>query len=708
MKRTRTKVASLLFALMLCFGFVLPALAADGAGTDGPPSEGVPTLGTVKITNNSYFELKDVNILPDQGGKNVAFTVTIHNNDSTDLMFIDYWVHLKTKSGNEISVRILPQDKDKNRISPKSSQDIGFYAITNEKTELSDLVFQFIKWDFSLPNFERTLGEITVPDSYSVVTPADGSRIVKMTGIPMKTSIKKLLVNKNEKTFNATVIMIMENVGNKSIAVPAYQFVLRTSEGYMYPLEAKNLKDLTIDPRTDEEIEMSGSVPSTVSQDGWQLIMIQNLADLKMNLAMSYYQLPAMSQTDGVDVGKEYTFTNKSGLYTAKVTTFNRLPWEDQDMLTANLVLSNKGEESLPIPDMTGYFYLDEAVKVEAKLIRTDQIIGLPVGSSANFRFVGKMPYTYQFSKVKLVLQEKESDTKTNDLLEFVNSSEMMSVPYNNIGETFVVEHIGRNASYTVRNVQTFVGDTSETIMVQVEAANLEKRYVDAARMVAQFKTPDGIVYPAAVSNVKNKVSPGGKALLFLTANVPKGVSPAGMHVLLGEAITEGKLTAADQKPDGYINAAAYWLPDEIVAVQGSFKQVELAPYTLTINHISTWLKYGELKLTFNYELTRNLLVETNTEGRKFIIYLEDEKGNKTLSREFDFADFEASRPNDGTKDTKIRLGKTDGFEIIETDQELIFKLETLKTYRLSIYDSFQGQKKLLATQKIDWFSTTD
>jgi hypothetical protein len=500
----------------------------------------------------------------------------------------------------------------------------------------------------------------------------------------------------------------MENVGNRSVAVPAYQFALRTSEGFMYPLEAKNIKDLRIDPQTDEEIELSGSVPSTVSPDGWQLIMIENLADLKMNLAISYYQLPAVSQTDGVDVGKEYSFTNKSGLYTAKVTSFNRLPWEDQDILTANLVLSNKGESSLPIPDMTGYFYLDDAVKVEAKLIRTDKIIGLSPGGSANFQFVGKIPYTYQFSEVKLVLQEKESDTKTNDLLEFVNSSEMMNIPYNNVGETFTVEHVGRSASYKVRNVQTYRGDTADTIMVQLEAANLEKRHTNVTKLVAQFKTPDGIVYPAAVSNIKNKVSPNGKALLFLTANVPKGLSTSGMHVLVGEAVTDGKLTEGDEKPDGYVNAAAYWLPDEKFAVQDNFNQVELAPYTLTINHINTWLKLGELKLTFNYELTRNLLLETNTEGRKLIIYLEDENGNKSFSREFDFADFEAPKPNDGTKDTKIRLGKVEGFEIIETDQDLIFKLETLKTYRLSLYDSYQGQKKLLATKQIDWFSTTD
>ncbi|WP_248926553.1 hypothetical protein [Paenibacillus hamazuiensis] len=704
MKRTYNRLTVLLLVCALIFGNAVTVLA-DG---DGGAEEGVPTLGKVNITDNSFFELKDVYMLPDQGSKNVAFTVTIHNNDSTDLMFIDYWVHLLTKSGNQISVKILPEFKDKNRITPKSTQDIGFYATVNEKTELSDLVFRFIKWDFSQPNFERNLGEISVSDSYSVVTPAGGSRIVKMTGIPMKTSIKKLLTSKNEKNYNATVVFVMQNVGTKSIAVPAYQFAIRTSEGYMYPLEAKNLKDLTIDPQVDKELELSGSLPVSVSPDGWQLVIIQNIADLKLNLSVAYYELPAVTETEGVDVGKDYTFTTKKGLYHAKVTAFNRMPWEDQDMLTANLVLSNQGVDALPIPDLTGYFFLDEAVKIEAKLIRTDNIIGLPVGSSINFQFIGKLPYTYNFSKVKLVLQEKESDTKTNDLLEFVNSSEMMNIPYNNVGEKFTVQHVGRNASYKVRNVHTFLGDANDTFMVQLEVENLEKRSVNGTKLVAQFKTPDGTVYPATINEVKKKINPGGKALLFLWANVPKGFPATGLHLLIGEAITEGKLTEGDGKPDGYINGSAYWLPEEDLTVQKTLDKLVLAPYTFTINHISTWLNSRELRLTFNYELTRDLLLETNTEGRKLIITFEDEKGAKTFSREFDFKDFDASEPNDGTKDTKIRLGKVEKFEIKETDEELIYKLETLKTYRLSVYDSFQGQKKLIGTQEIAWFSITD
>lgn len=707
----------LLLSAALTLSTVAPAFADDGGTT--PPSStstvlstgSAPSLGQVTVNGSSFFELKNVTILPEKGSKTVTFTVSVHNEGTTDLLFIDYWPRVKTKSGNQISVRILPQDKDKNKITPKSVQDISFYATVNETTELTDLIFQFIKWDFSQPNFERTIGEIAVPDNYSIITAATDSHQINMGGTEVKTSIKKMLMTKNEKNFTPTVILNMENVGSRTAAVPAYQFLIRTSEGYMYPLDAKNLKDLAINPQVNKEVELTGSVPVSVSTEGWQLVVTQNAADIKLNLPIAYFELPQVSEPDTVDSNKEYNFTNKEGTYTTKLNSFQRLPMEDQDILSANLTLLNKGTDSLPLPDLTGHFLLDDKVKVEAKLIQTDKVIGLPSGSSASFQFIGKMPYTYQFSNVKLVLQEKTGEKETEDLLEFAHRSELLNMPYYNVGEVYKNTDVGRNASYQVRSVKTYSGDTADIFTVQMETTNLEKRYNDVSKLVAQFKTADGSIYPAAVSEIKNKITPGGKAMLVLSSTLPKGFPTSNMNVMIGEAVTDNKFSTEKDTADAYVNAVGFWLPNESFVAQDDLMNVDLFPYTLSINKINTWLDREKLKLTFNYELSKNLLMSFNTEGRKLVIGLEDSNGNKSFMREFDFKDFDqidVTTDTDVSKDTKIRLGKRDGFVIEERDQDLIFHLETLKTYKLSIYDSFQGQKKLLATKTIDWFSTTD
>ncbi|MCM3267400.1 hypothetical protein [Paenibacillus elgii] len=733
-KRKRYKTCIVLLAAVLAFGSALPAFAAESGGTTPPSgttatvSTGTaPAIGQVALNAASYFEIKNVVMMPEQGNKTVTFTVGVHNGGATDLQFIDYWPRLRTKSGNQISVRVLPQDKDKNRIPAKSSQDISFYATVNESTDLKDLIFEIIKWDFSMPeaDFVRKIGDVSVPDDYTVVTPAGKAHTIQMASNPVKGTIKKVLMSKNEKNYTPTIVLNLENVGSKSVAVPGYQYLLRTSEGYMYPLDAKAIKDLTLNPQTNKDIDLTGSVPVSVSTEGWQLVIVQNAQDLKLNLPIAFFALPAVSDTDGVDTGKAFSFTNKAGTYTAQLNTVQRLPWEDQDILTAGFTLSNKGPEALPIPDLTGYFKLDDNVKVEAKLVRTDNVIGLAPNAEAQFQFIGKIPYTSQFGKVKLVLQEKtgsgSSDGKTDqqtaasDLLEFVHRSELMNIPYNNFGETYKVTNVGRSASYKVRSITTYAGETADTFTALLEVGNLETRASDISKLVGYFKTAQGRYYPAAISEIKTKVSPDGKALLLLSTNIAKGFPTSGMSVIIGEAVTEGKLTEADKKPDAYVNAAAYWLPQEDFTVKKDFKNIDLVPYQLSLSNIRTTIDQKGVKLKFDYELIKDLMLTTNMEGRKLTLELEDSDQKIKFNKEFDFKDFDGGTPDkpgaaSGQLDSKdkIIVGKHKDLEIQASDGDLIFKVSYVKKFKLNLYDSFQGQKKLIATKEVEWFVTTE
>ncbi len=732
-KRKRYKTCIVMLAAVLAFGSALPAFAAEG-GTNPPSattasiSTGTaPAIGQVALNASSYFELKNVVMMPEQGNKTVTFTVGVHNGGTTDLQFIDYWPRMRTKNGNQISVRVLPQDKDKNRIPAKSSQDISFYATVNESTDLKDLIFEMIKWDFSMPetDFVRKIGEVSVPDDYSVVTPGGQAHTIQMANNPVKGVIKKVLMSKNEKNYTPTIVLNLENVGSKSVAVPGYQYLLRTSEGYMYPLDAKAVKDLTINPQTNKDIDLTGSVPVSVSTEGWQLVIVQNAQDLKLNLPIAFFALPGVSDTDGVDTGKAFSFTNKTGTYTAQLNTVQRLPWEDQDLLTAGFTLSNKGPEALPIPELTGYFKLDDNVKVEAKLVQTDNVIGLAPNAEAQFQLIGKLPYTSQFGKVKLVLQEKtgsgssdgktEQQTATNDLLEFVHRSELMNIPYNNIGETYKVTNVGRSISYKVRSVTTYGGETADTFTALLEVSNLESRASDISKLVGYFKTANGRYFPAAISEIKTKINPDGKALLLLSTNVSKGFPTSGTSVIIGEAVTEGKLTEADKKPEAYVNAVAHWLPQEDFTVKTDLKNIDLVPYQLSFSNIRTTIDQAGVKLKMDYELTKDLMLTTNMEGRKLIVELDDADRKIKFNKEFEFKDFDGGTPDKQGAATnrldpkdKIVIGKHKDLELKADDKELIFEVSYVKKFKLNLYDSYQGQKKLIATKEVEWFIATE
>ncbi|KRF03175.1 hypothetical protein ASG89_23875 [Paenibacillus sp. Soil766] len=702
----------------------LSALLALGAATpvwaDSSPSTPVLDVGTVNMTGSSYFELKQIHLLQDHSGKLATFTVTIHNEGSSEVQFIDYWVRLKSKSGNQFTARLLPADKDKNRVAPGSTTDVTFYANVNASTNLQDLVVQFIKWDFNQSNFERILGEVTVPDDYTDVTPADLASVISVGGTNVKASIKKFVSNKNEKYHVPTVYLSLENVGSQTVSIPAYLFSIRTSEGLMYPMEAKGLKDLQINPKETKEIQLSGSIPVAVATDNWQLAIAETIADLKLNVAVANFQLPTVSQSEGGSVGKAYTFTNKSGVYTAELNGLHRLPWEDQDLLTADLTLSNNGEESLPIPKLSGYFLLDDAVKIDAKLIQTAKVIGLGAGASVNLQIAGKVPYTYEFSQIKLVLQENEGETPgtgtgtgstaATDVLEFSTQAELQAIPLMGMGQFYTSNDIGRKAKYGVRSVSTYADKTNIMYSAMVEATNLEKRFTNVSKFVANFRSSDGTIFPATVAEVKNKISPTGKALLNVWASIPQGFPTANMSLLLGEAVTEGKLSEGEKAvADAYVNPVAYLLPDEKNQVATTLRNVELFPYTISIDKIGTSISNSVFTLKFNYELTKEKMTEINTEGHNLLLVFEDGGGIKRFEKKFDFKDFDViNGDSTADEDSKIRLGKRDNFEIAITDAGLIYNTQFLKKYTFSIYDEFQGQRKLMATQQADWFITSD
>ncbi|MHC0618007.1 hypothetical protein ACYE8R_14690 [Paenibacillus sp. M.A.Huq-82] len=700
MKPPFMKLAALAFSVSLSLSTVTPAIA------NGEESA---ILGKVAISEQSYFELKQIHLTTSQNGKLAVIHVSLHNGGSSALKVIDYWIRLKNKTGSQFSARSLPSDKDKTSVAPGSSVDLTYYANVNENTQLQDLVVAFMNWDLNRPKFEKVLGEVSVPEAYTDVTPPQEGTIFQVEETDIKASIKKFVSNKNEKYHVPSVYLTLENMGTKAVAIPAYMFSIRTPEGLLYPLEAKGIKDLAIKPKESKEIQLSGTIPVAVATDHWELVITETLPDLKIDLPIAVFQLPGASLNDGGSIGQAYSFTSKSGVYTAELNALYRLPWEDQDLLSADMTLSNKGPDTLSIPNLTGYFLLDDAVKIAANVVQTANVVGIASGSSLSLQMVGKIPYTSKYSRVKLVLQEKESDTVTTDVVEFTSQSELQAIPFHRLNQTYTLADEGRSTGYRIRNLNRFASNTGSLVIAQVEATNLEKRYTVTPIPVAHFRATDGTVIPALVAEVKNKISPNGTALLNVSASLPKGFSMENMQLILGESVTEGKLTESGGAPDSYVKPVAFMLPEVKTDVKNSLKNVDVYPYQISLNQIGTMIENSTFTMKFNYEISREGYLETNVDGHKLVLVFEDGSGQKSFEKWFEMKDID---PVDGetpeTGGTKLKLGKHDNFKIQVTDADLIFKSSFLKQYKLSLYEEFQGQRRLLATQAADWFVITD
>ncbi|KRE82527.1 hypothetical protein ASG89_14835 [Paenibacillus sp. Soil766] len=715
------KIIYLLLFLLFLSSAASPVSASAGAGVASSIAAelaeeqviGAESLGKVAIGEASYMEVQDVMLLPgDQDGM-VTFTVNVHNGGVSELSFKNYWVRLQSKAGNTFAVNQFTQSGDTNRIAPGTSQSYSFYAKVNVVTELQDLVFKLVQLDFSVAGFERVIGQLMPASDYTVVTPVGATRSVRIDGTPFYANIERMSISRNDDFYLPSVYFEMENKGTSSAKLPDLSYYIRTAQGHMYPLQAATLgKGTELQPLAEKEGLLSGSIPREAGAEGWQLVIMEmtmaNDGKSSLKLPVAYFAVPEAVEVE-VSLGNDYEFSNKSGTYTARLTSLQRLPWEDQDILAANITLTNKGGQALSIPNLKGYFELDDAMTVEASLIQTDRVISLQPGKEINLQLAGKIPYTSDFKDLNLVLQEKAADGQVSDLLTFHHNKELMGMKVVPAAETRTLTDIGQSTAYSVRSTQTFAGESADLFTVQLSVENLEKRFTDLRKQVAQFRAEDGTVFPAHMSEITNKVIPGGKALIYIYATIPKGYQMEDLQLILGDAVTfSGAATdkGGAVQEDGYVNAAVFQLPDEIEEPQGGFAELDVYPYTITLSHIGTQINFvqGTVMLDFDYELKRDTFVETSMKDHSLIVELKDD-----LDRSGKEIIVSQTYALDGVDPTKsLQIGFHDA-TITYTNKDKIYQIGDMKTYQLNVYHQFQnGQKKLLATKELDWFVFTD
>ncbi|WP_159884970.1 hypothetical protein [Paenibacillus puerhi] len=699
-KSSYRKIAALAVAMTVTLGSAWPAPLVHADMRIGK---------TIAITSQSYFVLEQLHLTASQNGKTAILNIHIHNGGDRAMKVIDYWLRLTNKSGSQFPVRMLPSDLAKTHVAPGSTTKLTYYATVNENTQVQDLIVEFMKWEFNQPNFERSLGAVAVPETYKDVTPSHETSVLRIGETDMQASIKKLISHTNEKYHVPNVFITLENSGSHTAKLPEYQYSIRTPDGLLYPLEPRGAKDVVIKPKEKKDIELSGTIPIAVDAGQWELVLTESVPDLPIKLQAGAFQLPEAALNQKGSLGTDYTFTTKDGVYTARMNAMSRFPWEDRDLLSANLSLGNTGTDALPIPNLTGYFLLDDKVKIEAKAIQTTDVANLDAQTSAGLQMVAALPYRSEFSRVKLVLQEKESETLTTDVLELSGDSELQPIPFHDSVGPYQFAETGRSMDVRVRSLSRYTSNTGSLVLAQVEATNLEQRYSALTKLAAQFRGADGTLLPASVADVAQRISPEGTALLQVAALVPKGFSTENMQLILGQSVTEGKLSAAEDKPDAYVNPVAFRLPEAKSSVQDSLKKVSLYPYEITLNHFSTSINLDTFTFKFDYEITREKHQPVNMDGHKLVLVFEDGGGEKSFERSFELKDVD---PVDGetpeTIGTKLKMGKHENFTIQITDPDFIYKSSYLKKYKLSLYEEVQGQRKLLATQYADWFTKTD
>ncbi len=696
MKKLAMAILSFILILTL-----IPTVNAQQTNSDKEVIVQPSKLGTVSMGAGITADVKGLMLIPTGSGQMASFMLSIHNESSKDINLVDYWANIITKSGTKYNVTLASEDVDK--VHAKSNVDLQFYSNVGKDVKLSDLKVQIFKWDFSNINYQKSLGTISVPQRYNPVTPARVQQEVPTIDGSLGFYIEHALIGKSEDFYRPDIKLQVTNSGKKNVTLPEYQLSVLTSEGLIYQLSATGLNNTTLGPLMDKEFQLTGSIPIKVKEDKWRLVLSVPVTDKKIMVPLAMFDLPKSNVQDVNDVGKYYSFVNADGVYYIKLNSINRIPFEDQDIISANLTIMNKGTEALTVPTITGQFKFDDSIKRDASVLLPDKIISIPPGQSIDIAEMCKIPYTYDLSKLKLTIQQKDSETKdVTDLVSFSYNEDFSPIPSIALDSSYQIQDVGYRSEIAIRKTQTYEGTSAKIFAAQVMVTNEEKRLTNIKQLAGYFENINGEVYPATVQKFDEKITTGGKALLHAWALMPTDVDTSNLKLVLGKAIltsTSNSENSVTEQVAGYVNPVSFVLSKEQPA-QNTMIDIDNYPFTLSLTKIGTKLDYqgGNVYLNFDYNLKKDILVKSNLSNDNIIIEISDDENNISFAKSI-------SLDNDKSEsEVKFKLGDNSAELTWGVGSLKIYDISLLNKFSLNVYQEIQpGQKKLLATQKFDW-----
>lgn len=819
-----------LLVLIMLMTLVLPVMAKE---SNTPPKQ--QSIGTINASSQLSFELTDMHMLPSNTSNIVSYTLAIHNKSNSEVPFIDYWVRLKSKSGATYTTHIVQNDRETTRIAAQSTESITFYSTVGSEVNLQDLSVSIVAWDFTVPNYERTLGQIQIPANYSPFTPHSSSKVIQIANsnveakiktsnasatdlayiasfslefnnignfsvdlpnysyfimteegitypldiinpnddkrlqprfsksvqlqgtIPLGlgnkgwklyvaevqnsdivvpvaafnieilseedlqtvaigetkellinnttvgTKVERFIRNKNDQFYVATVNLSFENTGLVSVNVPNYNFAIRTSENLTYPISRIDNSDLTIDPKVKKEIQMNVSIPIEVDEKDWKLLLsMPSVGDHNNNFnhqVLAMYLLPD-TPSQSSTVGSQYRHINESGEYLYTFNGVQRLPWDDQDIISVRINIENPGNQSKVLPQLGGYILLDDAIRIPVDAVELANTIGIRGNGSVDVHMYGFIPYNFDYSKLQLVLQEKDKESQLNNITDFVVGSEIIPLENISSNQAYAITNPGKNSSISINSVNTYSSPDGNIFTVLIDVRNLEKRFTNISNLVGYIQTSDDLMFPIEISQINEKIAPLSRATLYAWTKLPSNYGTDNLKLILGEGISNNSIVDGAATPNAYINVVSFSLPAEKTAHSSSLNDLALFPYTVSLSRLRTEVNTTESAIfSFNYELTKNQFVTVGQEQHQLVIEFSDPASGLSFSKEFTLDQAEG--------DSNLELGKDSAYVIID-DPVIMHKLQVLDRYTVKVYDQFLNQKKLLAEQELRWFSTSN
>lgn len=653
---------------------------------------------TVRLSDSAIkVKVAGIKVFPGEG-KNQYVKIGVNlNNISYKLLENPNikWI-LRTPSGTNYP---LTPDKDSTSVSIQAQANKALSLMaslpTSVKLQKSELLLVEEQGE------EKTVlpvAALQLPEASktNVEVAANQPNIISVEGQRLSTLLESAKVRVDDGAYDLNMQLVLKNEGKKPIKVPTYTFEVRTADRTIYPIETKALDALKLNPGDIKTIKLNTSLQGDGDTSKIKLYAMSPMnksestesATPSNGFEFSYpvgvYAIPqAVSSGDGLTT--ESVIKNNKGTFGVSLGSLQRLPWLDSDIVAAKVTIRNAGSKTVQLPELEAMFTIDSAqVDGDKKLIYTQSGKLLGAGMTTEAYLLTKIPSELRMSRLEVSLIEKVSEEETNEWITLNTSGLIQPISYVGTGKTYTSGTADKETEMGVRRTIRYPGTSSDIVYTEFEMTNKSLRQSGLGKLVGYFKTSDGQYYRATAKQSERLPGPGQKSIVTFWAKVPKSGTFSDMRLIVGEGIADSKFVTGEGEATAYVNALAFEVPPTSINVLGTLTNIDLYPYTFTANSVRAYLAgSSSVQVELNYSLSRNEEIEMGENEHKLILTLTDQAG-KTFEKELAI----------GT-DLKAGTNQTLSWSI----EDSFFEKLRGGSYRLTVYDQFQGQRIRLAEQ---------
>lgn len=641
-----------------------------------------------------------VNVFPSDEYHYVNVAVNVVNAGVKALENNSYKYAVKTTNGS--TYILVPDGTSKDyKLQPGEKKTLNLMTAIPKSVNVNKLELQVIQEQASGKEGEAgkinlAVGTFALPkasDSNSGV-PANKDKVITINDAKVNTKITTGWLNQSYNQNDITLTFMFENMSNKPVTLPKYEFELHGPKGFSTPIPTKSLENLTLKPLEKRPITLNVSISAENGSDQLKLHMNrpgdagENNAKETASNTFKYpegiYNVPELLSMQN-KTGIEYNVQHSKGNLGITIDTLQQLPWTDGKIVSAKMTIRNKESKSIQLPALEGVFKIDAAESSgKTQIVSSNGTLIIGPKEKINVYVVTKLPSYLDFTQMQIGLLEKIGETDTAQLIQFTNIGKLPELPVVEFNTYHKLETEGRKAEILARQSRVYKGNSDNIVYTDLEMKSKEGRQATLSQMVGYYRTSDGRYYQATMVQIDRPTSPEGKNIVTAWAKLPSSVNTKDMQLVLGEGIKENKLTAPKEESDGYINAVAMNLDIGQPSLKRYFDNLDFFPYTLTISEFYATINNSSMQFDFKYELKKDEQYDMGEYGHKVIVEITD-SSNRRFEKEIEI-----------DKDGGLKVGKNLSYTASFNDA--LFERIQNGGYQVSIYDSFQGEKVMLAS----------